>query len=187
MSEQRDNGGVRIRVDGKGDGWAKVHRDQLGATFNMNDVDGLIGMVAFAANTGDRLFMEYVPDNYANRLNTVRSFATVALFDRKTSREYALGESNRVALAWYLDLCRRLGQTQQKPPKFFLVIGRDAPPWQMVELNTNNGEVVSEHTLSASNWREVWEQVGLAALRNELRRWIDPPRRQEGIANGADS
>lgn len=178
MAEERDSSGVRVRADGKGDAWAKAHRDQLGATFNMNDVDGLIGLVAFAANTGDRLFMEYVPDNYANRQSMVRQFATVALFDRKTSRDYALGESNRVALAWYLDLCRRLGQTQPKPPKFFLIIGRDTPPWQMIELDIETGAVISEHALTAHKWQQVWEQVGLAALRNELRRWIDPPCRQ---------
>jgi len=175
MREQRDGNGVRRRVDGQGDGWAKAHRDGLGATFNMNDVDGLIGMVGFAANTGDRLFMEYVPNNYANRARLIRSFATVGLFDRKSSRDYALSQSNRVALSWYLDLCRRLGQTQPIPPKFFLVIGRDQPPWEMIELDIRTGDIAAEHTLTDMNWKEIWQQAGLVALRNELRRWIDPP------------
>jgi len=173
--EERDTNGVRVRHDGKGDGWAKAHRSQLGPTFNMNDVDGLIGLVGFAANTGDRFFIEYVPDDYSNRLNMIRQFATVALFDRKTSRDYAFGDANRVSLSWYLDLCRRLGQTQPKPPKFFLVIGRDAPPWNLIELDINTGKEVSDHVLPAMNWRQVWQQVGLAALRAELRAWIDPP------------
>ena len=101
MNPRRDSRGVRIRADGKGDGWARAHR-QLGATFNMTDFDGLMGLVAFAANTGEKLFMEYVPDNYRNRLNLIRQFAIVAMFDRKASREYAFSEANRVSLSWHL-------------------------------------------------------------------------------------
>ena len=175
MPEQRDANGVRLRMDGKGDGWAQAHRDELGQTFNMSDMDGLVGLVGFAANTGDRLFMEYVPDNYANKGKTIRRFAVVALFDRKSSREFALSDSNAVSLAFYLDLCRRLGQTQAKPPKFFLIIGRQEPPWEMVELDITTGQVVSEFTLQQGRWKVFWQAVGLVALRNELRTWIDPP------------
>jgi hypothetical protein len=128
-------------------------------------------------DTISRLFVEYVPDNYRNRLNVIRDYAVVAVFDRKVSREYALGEDNRVSLACYLSLCRRLGQTQPKPPKFFLVIGRDAPPWELVELDIHTGQVLSENTLTAMNWRVIWRCVGLVDLRDALRGWIDPPNR----------
>jgi len=168
----RDEEGVRLRADGKGDGWALAHR-KLGATFNMTDFDGLMGIVSFAANTGERLFLEYVPDNYSHRVNVIRQFAAVAMFDRKSTREYAFSDENRVSLAWHLDHCRKLGQTQPKPPKFFFVIGRDEPPWELVEVDIETGDVVSEMSLSAMNWRALWERAGLVALRNELRQWID--------------
>lgn len=175
----RDIKGVRVRADGKGDGWARAHRE-LGLTFNMTDIDGLMGLVGFAANTGDKLFMEYVPDNYQNRLNLIRQYAVVAMFDRKASREYAFSDANRVSLSWHLDHCRKLAQTQPKAPKFFLVIGRDEPPWELIEMNIHTGEVVTEQTLNGMNWRVLWEQTGLVALRNELRGWIDPPNATEG-------
>jgi hypothetical protein len=174
VPEQRDANGVRIRADGKGDGWAQAHRDELGPTYNMSDLDGYVGLVGFAGNTGDRLFMEYVPDNYANKGKTVRRFATVALFDRKASRDYAFSEANAVSLAFYLDLCRRLGETQPKPPKFFFIIGRQATPWELVELDIQTGQIISEFTLQQGRWRVFWEAVGLVALRGELRTWIDP-------------
>lgn len=179
MPEQRDANGVRVRVDGKGDGWARAHR-QLGATFNMTDFDGVMGLVAFAANTGEKLFMEYVPDNYTNRLNLIRRYAVVAMFDRKATREYAFSDANRVSLSWHLDHCRKLAQTQPVAPKFLLVIGRDEPPWHLIELDINTGGTVGQHTLTAMNWRTVWEQAGLIDLRNQLRRWIDPPNGTEG-------
>ncbi len=172
MLEQRDANGVRVRVDGKGDAWAKAHRNELGATFNMTDVDGLVGMVGFAANTGDRLFIEYVPDNYRHRLDVIRTYATVALFDRKATRAYAFGDSNRVSLSWYLDMCRRLARTQPKPPKFLLVIGRDNPPWEMIELDITTGDPISENRLEVMNWKAVWRQIGLTGLRDELRAWL---------------
>jgi hypothetical protein len=168
----RQRHSVRARADGQGDGWARAHREQLGAAFHMTDLDGAIGLMGFAANTGERLFIEYVPDAYGNRLHVIRRFATVAVFDRKTSREYAFSEANRVSLAWHLDVCRRLAATQHSPPRFFLVIGRDRPPWELLELDIHSGGILSEHRLDAMNWRVIGEQAGLTALRNELRHWI---------------
>ena len=179
MLEQRDSNGVRVRVDGKGDAWAQAHR-QLGGTFNMTDFDAVMGVQAFAANTGERLFLEYVPDNYENRLNMIREYASVAMFDRKASREYAFSRDNRVSLSWHLDHCRKLAQTQPVAPKFFLVIGRDQPPWQLIELDITTGEIVAEHTLTNMDWKTVWQQAGLTDLRNELRRWVDPPNASGG-------
>jgi len=175
--DQRDASGVRIRADGKGDSWAQDHR-QLGPTFNMTDFDAVLGLVAFAANTGEKLFMEYVPDNYQNRPNVIRQYANVAMFDRKTNREYAFGETNRVSLSWHLDHCRKIGASQPVPPKFFFVIGRDQPPWMLIELDIETGAVVAEHCLTAMNWREVWQAAGLTGLRDQLRRWIDPSAAQ---------
>ena len=175
MIAERDENGVRVRADGKGDGWAKAHRS-LGQTFNMTDFDGVMGLVAYASNTGDKLFMEYVPDNYANRFKRIRQFAYVAMFDRKTTRACAFGDANTVSLSVQLDHCRRLGQTQPHDPKFFFVVGRDAPPWELIELDIQTGEECGARTLASLDTRAVWEVVGLVDLRDALRRWIDPSR-----------
>ena len=161
---------VKPRFDGQGDPWADSHREGLGRGFNMNDVDGFIGLIGFAANTGDRLFIEYVPDDYANRGQAIRTYSTVALFDRKASLACAMGEGNSVSLACYLDLCRRLAVTQARPPKFFFVVGRDAPPWDIVQIDIETGMKLSTQTLSGMNWQEVWRAAGLTELRDTLRR-----------------
>ena len=172
MIVQRDSNGVRLRVDGQGDGWALAHRT-LGPAFNMTDIDGIMGVVAFAANTGERLFMEYVPDSYRNRFDMIRRYADVAMYDRKATREYAFSDANRVSLSWYLCHCRKLALAQPKGPKFFFVIGRDVPPWELIELDIKTGEVIQEHTLTEMNFRQIWQTAGLATLRNELRKWIE--------------
>ena len=59
---ERHSNGVKVRADGCGDAWAQAHR-KLGPTFNMQDIDALFGIMAFGQNTGDKLFLEYVPDN----------------------------------------------------------------------------------------------------------------------------
>lgn len=167
-----DAAGVKIRADGQGDAWADAHR-ALGSSFYLTDVDGMIGMVGFAANTGERLFLEYVPDNYENHRNAIRRFATVAMFDRKATRALAFHKHNRVGLAYYLDTCRRLAETQPKPPRFFFVIGRDRPPWTMIELDITTAEQIGEIELGAMNWRQVWNALGLTVLRAELAQWIN--------------
>ena len=166
--------GVKVRKDGKGDAWALAHRDGLGRGFYMSDVDGIVGMMGFAANTGERLFIEYkFVGEYSS--SVIKQFATVAVFDRKWSRELAFAEGNQVSTAWYLDLCRRLGKTQSKPPRFFFVIGQDRPPWTMIELDIETGDVRQEEVLDGMNWKVVWRAVGLSSLREQLRQWIDPP------------
>jgi len=83
---ERHSNGVRVRADGCGDAWAQAHR-KLGPTFNMQDIDALFGIMAFGQNTGDKLFLEYVPDDYRNRGKAVRDFRVIAMFDRKSSRQ----------------------------------------------------------------------------------------------------
>jgi len=85
---ERHSNGVKVRADGCGDAWAKAHR-RLGPTFNMQDIDALFGIMAFGQNTGDKLFLEYVPDDYQNRGKAVRDFRVIAMFDRKSSRQAA--------------------------------------------------------------------------------------------------
>jgi hypothetical protein len=178
-SALRHQNGTKIRVDGRGDVWADCHRTQLGRHFLMQDVDGLFGNMTFAHNTGEKLFLEYVPDSYKNREKAIRQFAVVALFDRKSSAAWAFSVRNRVSTALYLEMCRRFATGQPFPPRFFYIIGKDSPPWEMIELCIDTGQEVGQrtriHTMENSNeWAKLWEAVGLSGLRDELRKFVDP-------------
>lgn len=169
---------VKPRFDAHGDGWANAHRDCLGRGIHMNDLDAIMGILAFAKNTAEKLFLEYVPDDFENRLEAIRSFAYVALFDRKRSIDFALSDSNRVSLALYLHDCRVHATVQPVGPRFFFVIGTQYPPWTMHEINIENGQIIGNEILITTNtdkilWHRIWEEVGLIKLRNELKRWIN--------------
>lgn len=166
--------GARARIDGRGDAWADEHRHGLGMSFLMSDLDAIFGTVVFGQNTGDRLFIEYVPDAYANRFKTVREFGLVAMFDRKMSINAAFDQRNKLSTAVYLWICRKLGAGQAKRPKFFFVIGDQAPPWRMVEIDITNGEPTGAEATIASreDWGPVWEYLGLAPLRREIAMWV---------------
>ena len=175
ISTNRNPIGVKVRADGQGDAWADSHRDFMRSAY-MLDIDGLVGFVGFAANTGEKLFIEYVPDDYSNHRSEIRTFATVAMFDRKSSRSVAFAKGNQVSRAYYLDICRKLAATQPKPPRFFYVLGRDCPPWEMVELDIETAEEIGTHTiesLDTGHWRHLWHIMGLGRLRSDLRRWIE--------------
>lgn len=172
MASTKYVNGVKARADGQGELWANEHRAELGAQFNMNDIDGLIGLVGFAANTGNRLFVEYVPDGtFQDRFKSVRGFAVVALFDRKLSVEAAFGTSYRVSQAFYLYLCRSLSEHQPKPPKFFYVIGSRAP-YTLIELDITTGDEIKRYYLEDNRWKDIWEATGLVELRKLLLAWI---------------
>jgi hypothetical protein len=169
-----DANGVRLRVDGKGDGWAEAHRN-LGPTFNMQDIDALFGIMAFGVNGMERVFAEYVPDDYRNRGRMIRKFSVVALFDRKSSTSAI--DCSDVSCAFYLFLCRALATQQSKPPRFFYVVGGKGPPWLLREVNIETGEASDlEHVLSDTTQetqRAVWDAIGLTTLRQELARTVN--------------
>lgn len=163
---------VKPRFDGSGDAWAKAHRDELGNAFLMTDLDAVIGVTAFAQNTGDRLFLEYVPDDYANRTKRIRTFGVVSFFDRKSSLSIARDSRNNLCTAIYLHLARAVSAHQPKPARFFWIIGGSEPPWTMVEVDIETGEEVGPQvTVSSGHWENVWRQLGLIDLRSELYRW----------------
>lgn len=168
---QRGNNGVLERTDQAGDGWARAHRE-ANPRWYMQDVDALMAIETRAYNTGDKFFMEYVPDGFQHREKSIRQHAVVALFDRKSCREAAFGEHGRASLSLYLHLCRALGQTQPVQPKFMFTIGKDKPPWEVIEVDPESGDVVAEHALTSANWAEVWKAAGLSDLRAELARWV---------------
>lgn len=173
MNLRLDNG-VRARRDGMGDPWANAHREGLGNRFYMNDVDALFGMEVWGANTGERLFLEYEPDNYDNRESRIRRFAYIGMFDRKPSLKAAYHPGNRVSMAVYLDMCRRISMGQPRPMRFFFVVGGESAPWQMVEHDIETGEECGERVLirGAHEYREMWQRLGLEQLREELRGWV---------------
>ena len=168
----RNPRGVKERLNGAGDAWANQHRESLGSNFYLQDVDAMFGTVVFGHNTGERLFLEYVPDSYENRQNIVREFGVVAVFDRKSSRSAAFGNHNRVSTALYLWMCRTLGKAQSINPKFFFVIGGQSPSWEMVEIDIDTGEELRMMEVGTSSWRQIWHALGLLKLRNEIARWI---------------
>jgi len=170
----RNRLGVKERLNGAGDAWANQHRESLGSHFYLQDVDAMFGTIVFGHNTGERLFLEYVPDSYENRQEKVREFGVVALFDRKSSRDAAFGNHNRVSMALYLWMCRSLSKIQgiSRSPKFFFVIGGQSPPWQMIEIDIDTGEELQMTEINTSSWRSTWQAFGLMRLRDEIARWI---------------
>ena len=170
-NSERNSNGVKNRIDGKGDGWANAHRKLLGNQFYFQDVDCFFGAVAFGHNTAERLFLEYVPDDYENRTKKIRQFGIVALFDRKSSKSAAFGNKNIVSCGVYLWLCRTLGTAQGIKPKFYYVIGNDKPPWEMIEMDIDTADIKEPTVILQSvNWKEIWEQLGLLELRNEIKK-----------------
>jgi hypothetical protein len=167
----RDADGVRVRRDGGGDPWAKEHRTALGRTFNMNDFDAFMGHLSFAKNATDELFAEYVPDRFENNGELIRGFATIALFDRKKSEQATLSSS--VSTAYYLWMCRVISKAQPFPPMFFFVVGH-SNSYELIRLDIWSAQETGRFSLSAgSNWRAIWEQAGLIALRQRLRNFIE--------------
>jgi len=171
--------GVRVRSDGGGDGWANAHRTALGNRFYLQDVDAVAGIEWFATNTAERVFAEYEPDSWENRLEVIRRFALVAMFDRKSTIDAAFSPQNRISSAFYLHLCRTHVDRQPRPPRFFFLVGGQKPPWEMVELDIDAGDEIGNRVeINGQNMRGVWDAIGLTELRKFLRRWL----LQEGAA-----
>lgn len=178
MSERRENG-VRARTDGRGDGWAEAHRE-LGPQNYMQDVDGFFGMLAFAQNSAERLFVEFTADAFGNRGAIARRFAVIALFDRKRSIDAVRGEQTALSAQFYRWLCREVGTRQPKRPRFFYVVGSDAPPWTMLEVDIDTGERTElPRIIRRPDMRDIWNAIGLSALRAELAAWLLAPPRQD--------
>jgi hypothetical protein len=168
MATRLENG-VRARVDGGGDGWARAHREALGNRFYLQDVDGFVGYLGFGQNCSNRLFVEYQPDAFEHHERLVRCFAFIALFDRKQS--WPAPNENVLTAAVYLSMCRRLGRGQPVPTRFFEVIGPDEGPWTLRELDIETGDEVGRHTLRRDEWTQLWDRLGLTASRRELAAW----------------
>ena len=143
------------------------------SNYFMQDLDAMFGSVVFGHNTGDRLFLEYVPDNYENRTSMIREFALIAMFDRKSNEQCAYNTRNILSRAFYLWTCRTLSAKQPIPARFFYCFGGQEPPWRLVELDINTGfNTRNSVVLDGKNWLEVWQQLGLSQLRSDLAKWL---------------
>lgn len=167
-SDRQDNG-VKVRADGKGDGWANEHREELGHHFYMQDVDCAFGVMGFGHNTADALFLEFVPDDYRNRQKAIRTFGVVGFFDRKSSFGACTSTRNLLSKGVYLHMARCVAHQQSVAPKFFYVVGDNNPPWYMREVDIYTGEWAAPAVeVTSGEWKKVWEQLGLLELRNEI-------------------
>jgi hypothetical protein len=171
--------GVKRRMDGAGDMWASAHRE-LGGGYQMNDVDAIFGFEAFGANTGEKLFLEYEPDNYEYRLEIIREHAVIALFDRKSTEGAAFCGNNRRSFSFYLHLCRVISSAQAYPPRFFFCVGGQSPPWCLMEIDVKTGAHIKGRntiieTTQPADWRRIWDALGLTELRLKLRRSLGAP------------
>lgn len=175
----RNGNGVKVRKDGRGDAWSNEHRIALGNKFFMQDLDALFGQITFGHNTGERLFLEYVPDDYENRFNVIRDMAFIATFDRKSTEGAAFASENVVSTAVYLNLCRQISDRQPRQMKFFYVIGK-AAPWRMIEIDIYSGERLPElpPIKNKDDWRRVWENTDLIEARDFLSKWLHSQSRQ---------
>lgn len=172
FNHQINQNGVKIRYDGKGDGWANAHREELPRDNYMQDIDCFFGINVAGHNTGDKLFLEYIPDNYDKNRKSVEDFCIVALFDRKFSEEYAFSNKNYTSRKFYLYICNQLSKNQPVPCKFFYVIGNKNPPWKMIELSLDEGHKIREKYVDSGDWNEIWKELGLVSIKDELVKWL---------------
>lgn len=179
MSEYMANG-VKVRADNGGDPWAYAHRKELGSRYLMQDIDAAFGAMAFGTNSGDTLFMEYVPDGVENKGKSRREFMVIAMFDRKKT-ESAIAQST-LSKAFYLHQCRVNRKSQGLSPRFFYVVGEDQPPWKMIEVDIDSGEFTGvDAFIHKGEWRQMWSVLGLTQLRDEAEKMIQ--RKQSPVAS----
>lgn len=167
----RLSNGVRARADGKGDLWALKHRD-LGASYYMNDFDGLIGQLGFVINGQERSFAEYCIGRDKPGMASQKRFAVVACFDRKNSPNALKTHYATLSRAFYCYVCQALGAVQPQPPRFFYVIGHSSP-WQVSEVSIDSQEIISTDQLVDGDWMSFWNRFGLNKLRSSLQTWLD--------------
>ena len=180
---------TRLRNDNGGDRWANAHRHNLSDNWYLMDMDGYFGLLAFAANTGNRLFMEYVPDDWKNRESATREFGWVAIFDRKRNEQAMRSSGAKLSKDMYLCLCRRLGRCQPVMPRFFYILGTgEHGPWPLVEYDVWTAKEIG-HIATLQNdefskgaWDRIWNSIGLEQARKKIEAWLlCPPKADDDI------
>jgi hypothetical protein len=184
MAYGRDDRGVLVRSDGKGDAWANLHRSHLDDRYFMIDFDGwqvCEPSMEHGENTEDHLFAEVVPDGKKGQ--AIRNYRYVALFDRKAT-------VSAMQHAWftqpvYLHMCRVFTGYQSQRCRFIYVIGGQTPPWTLQEVDIYHGTFGVPVRLDAQkeSWVRIWASIGLTGVRlqfeHELRTY---PQQKKGDA-----
>lgn len=154
---------TKPRYDGKGDEWAKIHRN-LPSSHTMTDIDTMFGFQAFGQNTTDRLFVEYA---YERTDEVKKNFRIVAIFERKFERSKMLQYSiQHEFLCW---IARIVSNAQELPCRLFYAVNSSSPGWfDLFETNieTHEFSFVASHNKDDIN--AVWQRLGLSKLRSEL-------------------
>ncbi len=140
----------------------------------MTDVDGLFGYLNFYKESQESLFIEYEPDRHSSTLH-FENFAVVALLDRKSSKETALAQTNRLSRNFYCWLARALSKSQPVEPMFFYICG-NRPPWLALEINIHTGQPLLERPLHDGQWLNFYRDSGLDRTRSILSQHFDSTR-----------
>ncbi len=174
---------AKPRLDGRGDPWANAHRSELPGKYLMTDVDGLFGYLNFYKESQESLFIEYEPDRHRSAIH-YENFAVVALLDRKSSRETALAQTNRLSRNFYCLLARTIGHSQPVEPMFFYICGTHSP-WLALEINIHSGQPLLERPLYDGQWLSFYRDSGLDRIRSILSQHFDSTRESHsGITEG---
>lgn len=162
---------TKPRLDGKGDPWANSHRTELPAKYLMTDIDGLFGYLNFYKESQESLFLEYELNKHISHVHQ-EQFAIVAILDRKSSKETAFVQTNRLSRNFYCWLARTLGSQQPIEPLFFYVCGNQSP-WLTVEVNIHTGLPLIERPLYNGSWPDFYRDSGLDRIRAILHQHFD--------------
>lgn len=154
---------TKPRFDGKGDPWANSHRTELPSKYLMTDIDGLFGYLNFYKESQESLFLEYEINRHTSSIHQ-EEFAIVAILDRKSSKETALSQGNRLSRNFYCWLARTLAINQPVEPLFFYICGT-RPPWLTLEINIHTGQPIVERYLIDGKWRDFYRDSGLDRIR----------------------
>jgi len=152
---ERLSTGVRRRHDAKGSAFGFLHRERLPREFHLSDIDGM-------AITEGRTFTEYCVKG--------KGVAFAAFIDAKAS-EHAAGIvplRRRVLCA----LAASVAHSQPVAPLAFEVVGT-CEPFTLHELHIVTAERTGRRWyLRGDNWRTVWDECGITAVRERLDSWL---------------
>ena len=163
-SQIRDRRGVAIRRDGRGDRWAKEHRNNLGKEWYMRDADEIHRCSWEIDRRENNHFVEMVFDSVRNKGKLIRSCGTLLRCERKASVQLAEDEikNGSVCIAHLLQECRNDRAMQNGlGGRAFLVCG-ESYPFTYIELDPETGNELRRVVVaSAADWITVYRQLGL--------------------------
>jgi len=126
-------------------------------------VDTDAGPEVYSVDCEGHVFVEYAPDELRNYGDMMRKHRYVAMFDRKQTEFLARAAQAREFLSAELEMCRRLSVGQTRPVRFFYVVGGNAGPWAVHEVDTATKQFINAPVpITADNMGVVWTHIGIA-------------------------